>query len=362
MGSVRARCGWPTASPAAELQVDFGRLGMLTDAADGRRRVVQGLIFTAVYSRHLFVWPTYRQTLGDVIAGFEAAWAFFGGVFAVVIPDNMKAIVDKADATDPKLNDAFREYAQARGFVVDPARIRSPRDKPRVERCVPYVRSNFFAGEDFRDIGDCRERAERWCLEVAGMRVHGTTRLRPAEVFAADEAPKLKPMPDEVFDIPTWTHPKVAPDRHVQVAKALYSVPGELVGKRLDARVDARTVKLYWRGELIKVHPVVAPGRRHTDPADLPAEVSIYAMRDLNTLQRKASAHGTHVGAYAAAVLAHPLPWTKMRQVYRLLGLVRRHGADGGRRRLPPRPGHRSHRRRAHRPHAAPAAPASSCR
>ena len=101
LGSSRPRCGWPTASRVRELQVDFGRLGMLTDAGDGRRRVVQGLIFTAVYSRHMFVWPTYRQTLGDVIAGFEAAWVFFGGVFAVVIPDNMKAIVDKAHATDP---------------------------------------------------------------------------------------------------------------------------------------------------------------------------------------------------------------------------------------------------------------------
>ena len=95
--------------------------------------------------------------------------------------------------------------------------------------------------------------------------------------------------------------------------------------------MDARTVKLYWRGELIKVHPVVAPGRRHTDPADLPAEVSVYAIRDINTLQRKASTHGQHVGAYAAVVLEHPLPWTKMRQVYRLLGLVRRHGAGDGR-------------------------------
>jgi transposase len=301
--------------PGAELQVDFGRLGMRTDAADGRRRVVHGLIFTAVYSRHTFVWPTHRQTLNDVIAGFEAAWAFFGGVFAVVIPDNMKAIVDKAHATDPKLNDAFREYAQARGFAVDPTRIRSPRDKPRVERCVQYVRSNFFAGEDFRDLEDCRARAEHWCQQVAGMRIHGTTRCRPAEVFVSEERPKLRPGPDEVFDIPTWTHPKVAPDRHVQIAKALYSVPGELVGRRLDARMDARTVKLYWRGELIKVHPVVAPGRRHTDPADLPAEVSVYALRDLNTLQRKAVAHGGHVGAYAAAVLEHPLPWTKMRQV-----------------------------------------------
>jgi len=83
-------------------------------------------------------------------------------------------------------------------------------------------------------------------------------------------------------------------------------------------------VKLYWRGALIKVHPIFAPGRRHTDPDDLPSELTAYAMRDLDTLGRKASAHGEHV----AAVLAHPLPWTKMRQVYRLLGLVRRHGPD----------------------------------
>lgn len=104
-------------------------------------------------------------------------------------------------------------------------------------------------------------------------------------------------------------------------------MPGELIGKRISARADAHSVKLYWRGELIKVHPRVAPGRRHTDPADLPSEVSVYAMRDITTLQRKAAAHGAHVGTYASAVLEHPLPWTKMRQVYRLLGLVRRHGA-----------------------------------
>lgn len=134
--------------------------------------------------------------------------------------------------------------------------------------------------------------------------------------------------PAEPFDLPTYSHPKVAPDRHVQIARALYSVPGELIGQRLSARADARTVKLYWRGQLIKVHPVVAPGRRHTDPADLPSELTTYAMRDLDALQRKASAHGPHVGAYAAALLAHPLPWTKMRQVYRLLGLIRRHGAE----------------------------------
>lgn len=314
--------------PGKEVQVDFGWLGLVPDPATGRRRVAQGLIFTAVYSRHMFVYPTLRQTLEEVVAGFEAAWVFFGGVFAVVVPDNMKAIVDHADAIDPRLNDAFREYAQARGFVVDPARVRHPRDKPRVERCVQYARSNFFAGEDFRDVDDCRARAVTWCAEVAGTRIHGTTQQRPAEVFDTEERPLLGPLPVDGFVVPSYTRPKVAPDRHVEVARALYSVPGDLVGQRILARADGTTVKLYWRGQLIKVHPHQEPGRRRTDPADLPSEVTAYAMRDLDALHRRAATYGDHIAAYTTALLEHPLPWTKMRQVYRLLGLVRRHGAE----------------------------------
>ncbi len=41
-----------------------------------------------------------------------------------------------------------------------------------------------------------------------------------------------------------------------------------------------------------------------------------------------AAGHGPAIGAYAAAVLDHPLPWTKMRQVYALLGLVKRWGPE----------------------------------
>jgi hypothetical protein len=65
--------------PGVECQVDFGRLGMMVDPETGRRRAVHALIFTAVYSRHMFVWLSFTQTLADVIAGCEAAWRFFGG-------------------------------------------------------------------------------------------------------------------------------------------------------------------------------------------------------------------------------------------------------------------------------------------
>jgi hypothetical protein len=114
--------------PGIELQVDFGRLGLVADGE--KRRVCQGLIFTACFSRHQFVWPTFLQTTEEVIRGFEAAWGYFGGVFPVVIPDNMKSIVIVAENTAPRFNDTFMEYAQSRGFVIDAARVRTPTDKP----------------------------------------------------------------------------------------------------------------------------------------------------------------------------------------------------------------------------------------
>lgn len=312
--------------PGIELQVDFGRLGLVGDGE--RQRLCWALIFTACFSRHLFVWPTFNQTTGEVIAGFEAAWNYFGGVFPVVIPDNMKSIVVEAENTAPRFNDVFLEYAQSRDFIVDAARVATPTDKPRVERSVPYVRNNFFAGETFIDLADVRARAKTWCSETAGMRVHGTTQCRPIEEFRAQELPRLLALPVAAFDIPKWSEPKVHRDFHVEVDKALYSVPHHLLGRRVKARRDSITVKMYFRGELVKVHPRKAPGQRSTDPADLPTGKEVYATRDLDRLRRMAAGHGDAIGIYAAALLDNPLPWTKMRQVYRLLGLVKKWGAE----------------------------------
>src|SRR6195952_1703932 len=145
--------------PGAECQIDFAQMGFIIDAEPGRRRKVHALIFTAVMSRHMFVHLSYSQTLAEVIAGCEAAWAFFGGVFKVLVPDNLKAVVTDADAVNPRLSTGWLDYAQHAGFGTDPARVRRPQDKPRVERMVPYVRGNFWAGEQFSDLADAQARA-----------------------------------------------------------------------------------------------------------------------------------------------------------------------------------------------------------
>jgi hypothetical protein len=110
------------------------------------------------------------------------------------------------------------------------------------------------------------------------------------------------------------------------VAKSLYSVPHRLIGARLDARADSQLVKLYCRGRLVKVHPRLGAGRRHTDIGDLPAGKAVYANRDTDWLLRQAAMDGESIGILAARLLDVDLPWTRMRQVYRLLGLVRRYG------------------------------------
>jgi transposase len=329
----RSRGAGPTVriadgEPGDELQVDFGRLGFIVDPATGRRRVVWALIFTACYSRHCFVWLSFRQTTQVVIDGCEAAWAFFGGVFGTLIPDNLSAVVDDADPLAPRFNQAFVEYAQARGFRIDPARVRRPTDKPRVERSVSFVRDSFFAGETFVDLADAQRRAEVWCRERAGLRVHGTTQCQPLEVFNVEEQPYLLPAPTGAYDLPIYASAKVHRDHHIEVAKALYSVPGNLIGSRVEVRADRVLVRVFQRGQLVKVHPRQPPGRRSTDPADLPAHTAVYAMRDLDRLRRMAADHGEAIGVYATALLDIPLPWTKMRQVYALLGLVRKWGAE----------------------------------
>ena len=117
--------------PGKELQVDTGWAGWLTlPLLPGkRRRRFRAWIFTAVRSRYRFVYPTFEETTARAIEACEAAWEFFHGIFQVLIPDNTKAIIAQPDALTPRITPAFLEYAQARGFHVDPARVRHPRDK-----------------------------------------------------------------------------------------------------------------------------------------------------------------------------------------------------------------------------------------
>lgn len=328
-GQPRTTVRMAETSPGELAEFDFGRLGLITDPTSGRRRVLWALVIVLVYSRHEFVWPLFQQRLVDLVEGLEAAWAFFGGVPHRLVLDNCPAGIAGADRYEPRLTRGFLEYAQHRGFLPDPARVRHPQDKPHVERQIDYVQERFFKGGSFRDLADARSQARRWCLTVAGQRVHGTTKRLPLVVFEAQERRALLPYDGEPYDLPEWRTLTVHPDHHIAYDYALYSVPSTRCqpGAKVEVRGDRTLVRLYFRGECIKVHPRKPRGGRATDPDDYPAERTTYALRAPDRICRQAAELGPAVAEFAAQLLGGPLPWAKLRQGQKLLRLGERYTA-----------------------------------
>ncbi len=159
--------------PGQEAQVDFGKMGWLLDAETGTSPDALGAHRDAV------VQPLPVR-LADVPAndrggmrGARPRLDVLRGDHRRVIPDNTKAMVLDPDALNPTLVAAFLDYVQARGLFVDPARVRSPKDKPRVENQVAYVRESWFDGETFTGLDDARR--ERGAL-VSRDRRHARAR------------------------------------------------------------------------------------------------------------------------------------------------------------------------------------------
>lgn len=334
---ARKHCGFQTTSvtvrraevEAGEVaEVDFGELGRFQELGSNQRRRLWVFVMTLAHSRLSYIVPTFRQDLASVIECFEQAFEFFGGCPRRVVVDNMKACIEVADPYTPRFNKTFLEYANHRGFVVDPARPRHPQDKPIVENHVRYVRERFWKGETFTDLEEVRRRAATWCRDVAGRRVHGTTREVPMEVFESRERSKLIPLSGERYDPPQWAACKVHPDHHIRFQQALYSVPTRWVGCRMDVRGDCSLVRIYNRGELIKTHPRKPPGKSSTDYADYPDDRWAFAMRWPDFYRKKAEQLGEHAGRFVDQLLDGEFPWSRLRQAQKLLRLAERYGAD----------------------------------
>jgi hypothetical protein len=256
-------------------------------------------------SRHLFVRPVVAMPLATWIEANVAALGFFGGAPRRLVTDNLKASVISPDLYDPKLNRTYAELASRYGMLIDPARARKPKDKPRVERPIPYVRDSFFAGRQFASLAAMQQAAEAWCLKVAGRRAcRPLGGAQPIVVFHASERPALLPLPPEPFELAAWSRAKVHADCHIQVAGALYSVPWRLVGCYVDVRLTTKLLEVFVEGELVKTHLHAAKGRKRTDWADYPPEKVAFLERTPAWCRKQAAELGEAVARLVGELLA----------------------------------------------------------
>jgi transposase len=265
--------------PGAEAQIDYGKLGMWTDPATGRRRTVWAFAMVLACSRHMFVRPVLTMDQQAWTAAHVEAFAFFAGVPARIVPDNLRTGVDKPDLYDPKINRSYAELAAHYGTLVDPARSRKPRDKARIERPMPYIRDSFWRGREFTSLAEMQRAAVVWCTEVAGRRsCRSLDGAAPGSVFAAVEAEALQPLPTKAFVLATWSTALVGPDIHAKVGKTIYSIPWRLIGQRLDARSTATVVQFFHNGHLVATHGRKPKGKQ-TDFGHYPPEKIAFRMR-----------------------------------------------------------------------------------
>ena len=315
------------ARPGQEAQIDYGRLGRWVDPGSGRTHTVWAFVMVLACSRHQFVWPTLRMDQQAWTAAHVEAFAFFGGVPARLVPDNLKTGVDKPDLYDPRINRCYAELAVHYDTLVDPARAFKPRDKPRVERPMPYVRDSFWRGREFTSIEQMRAEAARWARDVAGQRAcRPLGGAAPAAVFAAVEAPALGPLPARPFVLATWSTGKVGPDIHVKVGPALYSVPWRLIGQRVEARSTQSVVQLIHAGQVVATHARAERGRR-TNFDHYPPEKIAFHMRTPTWCRRRAA----EVGPACTAVIDQLLQVNalyRLRAAQGVLGLVDKHSPE----------------------------------
>ena len=207
----------PRPSEAGEqAQIDYGQLGRWLDPVSGKLRTVQAFVMVLPYSRHMFVRPVLKMDQRTWTECHVAAFEFFVGTPARLVPDNLKTGVDKPDLYDPKLNRSYAEMAAHYGCLIDPARALKPRDKPQVERPMPYVRDSFWRGREFASLPQMQAEGVRWSLEVAGQRpCRPLDGAAPAAVFEAAEKEALRPLPAEPFVLATWATAKIGPDIHL---------------------------------------------------------------------------------------------------------------------------------------------------
>ena len=126
------------AEPGAEAQIDYGQMGRWTDPASGRRHTVNAFAMVLCCSRHMFVRPVISMDQHAWTECHVAAFGFFGGVPARLVPDNLKTGVDRPDLYDPRINRSYAELAAHYGCLVDPARSRKPKDKGLASQCTSW--------------------------------------------------------------------------------------------------------------------------------------------------------------------------------------------------------------------------------
>ncbi len=237
--------------------IDFaGKTMPVTDPSTGE--VTDAQIFVAVLgaSNYTYAEALPSQNLPCWIGAHIRAFEYFNGVSEILIPDNLGSGVTKACRYEPDLNPVYLRLAQHYGTAIIPARPAKPKDKPKVEVGVQIVTRWIIAAlrhHTFFSFGELN--AKIWeLLEHLNTRPFKKIKGSRRELYETLERSCLKPLPAEKYRYIGFRRPTVNIDYHVDVEKHFYSVPYQLVRKKVEAFLTADTVEVFHNNRRIVIH------------------------------------------------------------------------------------------------------------
>jgi transposase len=225
-----------------KLFVDYsGKKPRIVDPKTGEQTEVELFVAVLGASNYTYAEATLSQRGPDWIASHQRAFAFFGGVTTVVVPDQLKSGVTHACRYDPGVQRTYEEMALHYGTTVFPARPGKPRDKAKVEVGVQIAQRWILArlrNQTFFSLDELNIRIAELLddLNERRMRVYGCSRR---ELYARIDQPALRPLPSEPFIYGDWIKARVNIDYHIQADFHFYSVPHALVHEEVEARLTA---------------------------------------------------------------------------------------------------------------------------
>lgn len=290
--------------PGYEAQVDFGTGAPIVDS-QGKRRRTHVFRIVLGFSRKAYSEVVHRQTTDDFILCLENAFRAFGGAPRIVVLDNLRAAVKKADRFEPELNPKVESFGEHYGVKFLPARPYRPQDKGKIERGIGYVKDNALKGRTFPSLQDENVFLKAWEETVADTRIHGTTRRQVGALFVEVEKPALLKLPLEYFPSFHEGRRVVHLDGHVEIDRSYYTAPPEYLGREVWVRWDSRVVRIFdQRMRQIAIHAKVDQGRFGTDPRHIASETISGVERGAAWLLKRIRSIGVHSEAWAQAMIA----------------------------------------------------------
>ena len=315
-----------------KLFVDYAGTTMeVIDGATGEAIKVQLFVAVLGASSHTWAEATWTQTLPDWIGSHTRAFAFFGGVAAMVVSDNLKAGITKACFYEPSVNRSYAEMAAHYDTAIVPARPYKPRDKAKVEVGVQVATRWIIAKLRKRQFFSLAELNAAIAVEVAALNARVTRHLGASRkaLFEELERPALKALPAEPYVYAEWKQCRLGLDYHVEVEKHYYSAPHQLLREKVWVRITARTVEVFHCGKRVAAHVRSSSNRRHTTVREhMPSSHRRYADWTLESLRRARLRSGAAPRRWSRSSCAERThPEQGFRSCVGILRLATPHGA-----------------------------------